>query len=183
MQKLESHLSVDPFVFSIRRAKLGLQERKWKREHLLPSQCSRCWISLWAGCRPHSEWAMHFSDHLSMTVMRESMLLVITCFVFVQIKKCWIKPLFLLSSGQFQIETYFYHHEEWAGHLNNRPNLFIISLSLQQCGEVAGSPALLIFPFLWGSSTMMGNRHGCRKLSFLKFLWLHWIVCQIYTYV
>lgn len=42
----------------------------------------------------HSEWATHFSDHLSMTVMRERMPLVITCFVSVHIKKCWIKPLF-----------------------------------------------------------------------------------------
>lgn len=55
----------------------------------------------------HSEWATHFSDHLSMTVMRERMPLVITCFVSVHIKKCWIKPLFYSVLDNFKLKHIF----------------------------------------------------------------------------
>lgn len=61
-----------------------------------------------------TQWATHLSGPFSTTVMRGGVLLVITCSVFVQIKKCCIKLLFLLNSGQFQIEAYFYHHGKRA---------------------------------------------------------------------
>lgn len=56
--------------------------------------------------------ATHFSGHFSSTAMRVKVLFVITSFVFLQVKQCWIKTLFLLNSAQFQIEAYFYHEEQ-----------------------------------------------------------------------
>lgn len=71
-----------------------------------------------------ASWCAVFSFRL-----REKVLSVLTCFVFLHIKNHWTK-LFLPHSGEFQVEAYCYHPEEQARHPDTWLNLFIIRCSL-----------------------------------------------------
>lgn len=47
-----------------------------------------------------------------------------------QIEQCWIKNSFVLNSGQFRIEAYFYHHEEQTRNPDTQLDVLIIRFSL-----------------------------------------------------
>lgn len=98
---------------------------------------------------------------------RVCVLLAITCFVFLQIKEMLDKNPLPSFPDNFKLKHI-------CAIMKSRQEILILDsiyllldiLSLWQCSGVASRPGLLIFPLLPGSSTMMVNRHGWRKLSF-----------------
>lgn len=129
----------------------GVEEKEWAPASLSAALLLDFILGWLTQCREgndlcsHSDsvWATHFSGHFdydSDERERECVLLVITCFVFLHIKKRWIKTLFLLNSRQFQIEAYFNHREEQTRSPDPWPYLFIIRYFLTMAMWWSGWP-------------------------------------------
>lgn len=96
-------------------------------------------------CSPSdSEWATHFSGHLVCQWWEKNYSTHLVC---VLARKHWRTLLFLLYSGQFQVEGYYYHHEEQASHPDAWLNLFINRCSLTMAMWWSGlQPSTTHFP-------------------------------------